>query len=441
MVPKHRGGWRLIIDLRYVPQFRHGITTFQNGGPVYAAQHGESGMAYGKTRPKRRILDHPYCPRVLESSYFSTWPSTSTDAVTVSPIWALHRSICLFKGHKANNPTPTPVRNPSDNLIRRSATGSTIQGAIAGEFFNCNMAFQQFGVPDKYPKVRICSGIRSNDSIPSNAQDLHRYEKCYPPFSERIDASERPGWSHWDISSNLASGMDWAPSLLCPTRLEDTSTPSAPILLDIDKPVTRGENRSSVVALRPESHLLSNDFETRSLDSHRVRRLDIRLGSCLPWSNNWWQMDIRRGWFTHQLVRAPNDFSGFAILFEGQDQLVGFGQIRQSHCYSLLEQDGQPHKIPACWLALEIWEWCFPRQISPHAEYLAGKDSVLADWESRHHDNSDWQLLPSVFEAVHHLLGLFTIDLFASRTNTQLPIYCSWRPDPQARVVDAFSTS
>ena len=65
----------------------------------------------------------------------------------------------------------------------------------------------------------------------------------------------------------------------------------------------------------------------------------------------------------------------------------------------------------------------------------------MADWESRHHDSSDWQLLPSVFDAIHHLLGPFTIDLFASRTNTQLPIYCSWRPDPQARVVDAFSTS
>ena len=315
-------------------------------------------MAYGKIRPKRRIVNHPYCPRVLESSYFSSWPSTSTDAVSLSPIRALHRSICLFKGHKVNNSISMPVRNPSDNLFRQSATGSAIQGTTVGGSFNCNMAFQQFGVPDKYPEVyhdpdllsrvpRICSGYRSNNNIPSNTQDPLHYERRYPPSSEGIDASERPGWSRRDISSNQASGMDWAPSLLCPTRLEDTSTPTGLILSDIDKPVTRGENRSSVVALRPESKLLSNDCETRSLDSYRVRRLDVRLGSCLPGSNNWWQMDIRRGWFTHQLVRAPSDFSGFAILLEGQDQLVSFGQIRQSHCYSLLEQDGQPYKIPA----------------------------------------------------------------------------------------------
>ena len=106
-----------------------------------------------------------------------------------------------------------------------------------------------------------------------------------------------------------------------------------------------------------------------------------------------------------------------------------------------LNKMGSPTRSQLCRLALKIWQWCLIRQISPHAEYLAGKDNVLADWESRHHDSSDWQLLPSVFDAIHHLLGPFTIDLFASRTNTQLPIYCSWRPDPQARVVDAFSTS
>ena len=104
-----------------------------------------------------------------------------------------------------------------------------------------------------------------------------------------------------------------------------------------------------------------------------------------------------------------------------------------------LNKMGSPTRSQLCLLALEIWEWCLLRQISPHAECLAGKDNVLADWESRHHDSSDWQLLPSVFEAINHLLGPFTIDLFASRTNAQLPVYCSWRPDPQARVVDAFS--
>ena len=33
------------------------------------------------------------------------------------------------------------------------------------------------------------------------------------------------------------------------------------------------------------------------------------------------------------------------------------------------------------------------------------------------------------------------MDLFASRTNAQLPVYCSWKPDPAALTVDALSIS
>ena len=93
-----------------------------------------------------------------------------------------------------------------------------------------------------------------------------------------------------------------------------------------------------------------------------------------------------------------------------------------------------------CCLAIEIWEWCLAREIIIHAEYLPGMENVAADWESRHHnDSSNWQLSPAVFDAVNQLLGPFSIDLFASRINHQLPIYCSWRPDPGAISVDAFS--
>ena len=76
------------------------------------------------------------------------------------------------------------------------------------------------------------------------------------------------------------------------------------------------------------------------------------------------------------------------------------------------------------------------------AKYLPGMENIAADWESRHHnDSSNWQLSPTVFNAVTELLGPFSIDLFTSRISHQLPTYCSWKLDPGAISVDAFSIS
>lgn len=54
-------------------------------------------------------------------------------------------------------------------------------------------------------------------------------------------------------------------------------------------------------------------------------------------------------------------------------------------------------------------------------------------------DSSDWMLDPQVFQILNRNSGPFSIDLFASRTNSQLPRFCSWRPDPEAWAVDALS--
>ena len=94
-----------------------------------------------------------------------------------------------------------------------------------------------------------------------------------------------------------------------------------------------------------------------------------------------------------------------------------------------LNRMGSSSLTPLCRLAIQVWDWCLTRQIVLQAEYLPGVENTTADWESRHNqDSSDWQLCPSVFDTLSHMLGPFSIDLFASRTNHQLPSYCSWRP-------------
>ena len=105
-----------------------------------------------------------------------------------------------------------------------------------------------------------------------------------------------------------------------------------------------------------------------------------------------------------------------------------------------LNKMGGPHSDRLSRLAMEVWGWCLQRNIVIHAEHLPGKENVQADWESRHmSDSSDWRLDREVFETLEQLFGPFSVDLFASRTNYQLPIYCSWRPDPTAWAVDALS--
>ena len=91
-------------------------------------------------------------------------------------------------------------------------------------------------------------------------------------------------------------------------------------------------------------------------------------------------------------------------------------------------------------LATDLWEWCLQQKIQVEAQYLPGVLNIRADRESRVMlDLHDWKLDPLVFAELNQLWGPLEVDLFASRLSTQLPRFYSWRPDPQAEAVDAFS--
>lgn len=90
-------------------------------------------------------------------------------------------------------------------------------------------------------------------------------------------------------------------------------------------------------------------------------------------------------------------------------------------------------------LATNIWLWCIQRGIWLSASYVHTSQNV-ADTESRKfNENIEWKLNSNVFRIVTEQLGVPNFDLFASRLNTQLPTYASWKPDPGCKVVDAFS--
>lgn len=58
---------------------------------------------------------------------------------------------------------------------------------------------------------------------------------------------------------------------------------------------------------------------------------------------------------------------------------------------------------------------------------------VLADWESRHHqDSSSWGLDPYIFQILMNRTIDCNVDLFANRLNTKLEQFISWLPDQEA---------
>ncbi|KAJ1197977.1 hypothetical protein NDU88_001821 [Pleurodeles waltl] len=100
---------------------------------------------------------------------------------------------------------------------------------------------------------------------------------------------------------------------------------------------------------------------------------------------------------------------------------------------------GGTRSKPLADLAKSLWEYCLLNEIPLSAEYLPGSLNQAADWHSRFlRDYSDWKLHPSIFRSICCKWGPFAIDLFASRLNSQLPLFFSWRPDPVALASNAF---
>ena len=89
-----------------------------------------------------------------------------------------------------------------------------------------------------------------------------------------------------------------------------------------------------------------------------------------------------------------------------------------------------------------IWQWCEKRNIWIFASYIASKENVIADRESRREMlDTEWELSDWAFNSIVKRFGYPKIDLFAARTNKKHDIFCSWKRDPEAFVVDAFTIS
>ena len=93
-------------------------------------------------------------------------------------------------------------------------------------------------------------------------------------------------------------------------------------------------------------------------------------------------------------------------------------------------------------LCKTIWNWCISRNIWLSVAHIPGHQNVYADYESRKitDTSAEWQLNPNMLHScLRYLHAAPQIDLFASRINCQIDCFVSFKPDPEAYAIDAFT--
>ena len=93
-----------------------------------------------------------------------------------------------------------------------------------------------------------------------------------------------------------------------------------------------------------------------------------------------------------------------------------------------------------CALLWRILTWCTRHQVTLKARHIPGRLNVVADKLSRLGQTiqTEWSLLPEIFQAIYSRWHQPQIDLFATRFNNKLPQFVSPEPDSLAIAVDAL---
>ena len=94
-------------------------------------------------------------------------------------------------------------------------------------------------------------------------------------------------------------------------------------------------------------------------------------------------------------------------------------------------------------MVLLIWNFILYHDNWVTENHIPGIFNEEADIESRKHETrTKWIINQTYFEKIIESLNFKpTVDLFATKINTQLPHFISLRPDPDSKVVNAFTLS
>ena len=96
-----------------------------------------------------------------------------------------------------------------------------------------------------------------------------------------------------------------------------------------------------------------------------------------------------------------------------------------------INKEGGMRSGQLCALLWRILTWCTRNQVTLKARHIPGRLNVIADKLSRLDQTiqTEWSLLPEVFQAICSRWHRPQVDLFATRFNNQLPLFVSPVPD------------
>ena len=132
---------------------------------------------------------------------------------------------------------------------------------------------------------------------------------------------------------------------------------------------------------------------------------------------------------------------GLAALCEVEDTHIRV-MTDSTTAMAYVKHQGGVKSEPCNQVAQEIWKWSELRGNWISIAHVPGVENTIADFKSRNfEDNLEWSLNDKLFDRVVDCFGEPDIDLFATRLNCKVTRYVSWKPDPSAYAIDAFSIS
>ena len=122
----------------------------------------------------------------------------------------------------------------------------------------------------------------------------------------------------------------------------------------------------------------------------------------------------------------------FLPLVQGQVVLV---RSDNTTTCAYINKQGGTKSSDLCAQACRLWQWCLDHNIVIRAAYIPGVVNVPADALSsgkslpvllnHRGDHREWSLATQVCQALFLRLGEPQVDLFATKANSRLPVFCS----------------